>query len=238
MALPKINHPLYSTILPSTGKPIKYRGFLAKEQKILLLAVQSAESAQMTMALKQILRNCIIDKIDVEKMIICDCEWMYLQIVQKSLGEEIVLAVACGNCSEEINYTLQLNNIPPPVIVKKANIIKIDSDMYVTLKYPTLDTLDDLVIINETDRTYTTEEIIKTISRNIECVSTLEETFDFSDQSIDDISEWFDQMSSQQLALITDFFVNIPTVEEKIEFQCACGYKNVYGIRGISDIFL
>jgi hypothetical protein len=238
MALPKITHPLYQTTLPSTGKPIKYRGFLAVEQKILLLAVQSESPAQMTMALKQILRNCIVDKIDIERMIITDCEWMYLQIVQKSLGEEIVLAVACGNCSEEINYTLALNNIPIPVIVKKANVIKIDSDMYVTLKYPTLDTLDDLVIINETDRTYTTEEIIVAIARNIECVSTSEETFDFADQTFNDIAEWFDGFDSKQFALITKFFDNIPTIEEKIEFTCACGYKNVYGIRGIADLFL
>lgn len=238
MALPKISHPIYSTTLPSTGKSIKYRGFLSKEEKILLLAVQSQEPCQMTMALKQILKNCIIDKVDVEKMIMPDVEYIYLQIVTKSLGEELNLSVACGACQEEISYTLALNNILPPAIVKKANVIKIDDDLYVTLKYPTLDSLDDLDIINETNEAHTTEEVVKAIANNIESISTSEETFSIADQTEEELMEWFDGMDGKQMGKITDFFANIPTIQETIEFNCKCGHHNLYGIRGISELFL
>ena len=238
MALPKISHPIYETILPDSTKKIKYRGFKAKEERILLLAVQSQSSADMTLALKQILGNCIIDNIDIEKLPMYSVEWLYLQILQKSLGEELNLSVACGACGEEISYTLALNNIPPPVVIKKANVIKVDQDLYITLKYPTLDSLDDLDIINGTNETHTTEEIIKAIANNIESVNTSEESFSIADQTEEEIFDFFDQMDGKQMALITNFFANIPTISETIEFTCKCGKHNLYGMNGIAELFI
>ncbi|MDD4242713.1 MAG: hypothetical protein PHG08_00235 [Bacilli bacterium] len=238
MSLPKIQHPIYSTILPSTGKKINFRGFLSKEEKLLLLANQSQEPEQLVMALKQILTNCIIDKIDVDKMIMPDVEFVYLQIITKSIGEELDLVITCGECKEEINYRLALNNIAAPKLIKKANVIKISDNLFLTLKYPTIDTLDDLDIINETNETQTTENIFAAIVRNVECITFGEETFHLVDQSIDEILAWFDDLSGKQLKLITDFFKNIPTIEELIEFDCKCGHHNTFRIRGISELFM
>lgn len=238
MSLPRLNHPIYETTLPDSNKKIKYRGFLACEEKILLLAVQSQEPVQMTMALKQILRNCIIDKIDVEKLPMYSVEWVYLQIVSKSLGEELNLSVTCASCQEEVSYTLSLTDIQSPVVKKRANVIKLDDDIYIQLNYPVLDTLDDLDIINESKEIQSAEAIFGAITRNVECIISGDETFHLKDSEEAEILEWFDGLSGKQLTMITDFFANIPTIEEKIEFTCKCGHHNLYGIRGISELFL
>ena len=238
MALPKITHPIYSLTLPSTGKSIKYRGFLDKEEKILLLAVQSQSPEQHTIALKQILTNCIIDNIDVSKMIMPDFEYVYLQIVTKSIGEELDLVIGCASCHEEINYKVLLNEIPAPEIKKRANVVEISEGMYIVLKYPTIDNLDDLDIINETKEVQEFETIVKTLADHIDCIVHGDETFSLKDQTEEEILEWFAQLSSKQMGKITEFFRTIPTIEETIEFTCkVCEHHNKYSIRGISELF-
>ena len=238
MALPKISHPIYETTLPDSNKKIKYRGFLAVEEKLLLLAVQSNEPSQMVLALKQIISNCVIDNINVDKLIMPSVEWLYLQIIQKSIGEELDLSISCSSCSEEISYKLQLNNIPAPKIVKKANIIKIDADTFLTLKYPTLDSLEDLDVINEVNGSQSSEDIVKALANNIECLTVGDDTYSFIDQTDEEILEWFADLSGKQMGKITNFFKTIPTIEEIIEFDCPCGHHNLYSIKGISELFL
>ncbi len=237
MALPKITVPTYTLTLPCSGKKVNYRGFLAKEEKILLLAVQSQEEAQMVNALKQIISLCTNYEVDPEILPMYSIEYIYLQIVTKSIGEELQLSVKCGACDVEIDYTMNLAEINVPKPAKNANVIKF-GNIGIKLKYPTLDTLTDIDIINEVNEIQEPTAIFDSISKLTECIFDDDGMYYMKDQTKEETYEWFDMLSSKQLATIIDFFANIPTVEDTIEFKCVCGHQNVYRMRGISELFL
>jgi len=121
-------------------------------------------------------------------------------------------------------------------LIKRANIIEVDTDMFLTLKYPTLATLDSLDVINNPSSP--PEEVLNALANNIECVTHNDETFHIADQTIEEIAEFFDSLSGKQMGMITTFFANIPTVSEEIIFDCPnCNHHNIYSVRGLQQIF-
>jgi len=239
MALPKLNVAMYETTIPSTGKKIMYRGFLRKEEKILLLALQTEDANQINIALKQIITNCTNGKINPDTMPIFDVEYLYLKIVTKSTGEELELNVMCDNCKNEINYTLNLDAIQLPKIEKDANLIKLAGNVGIKLKYPTLDDLELVsVIIEEKDETPTEEEEFNAIINGIEFIYDEEGVYYPKDQTKEELYEFLNSLSGSQIGQIKEFYNNIPTISETIEFTCnSCGHKNIYLARGLTDFF-
>lgn len=239
MALPKLNVAMYETTIPSTGKKVMYRGFLRKEEKILLLAMQTEDNNQINIALKQIISNCTNGKANPDTLTIFDVEFLYLKIVAKSTGEELELNVKCDKCNNEVNYTLNLDGVQPPKIIKDANLIKLSGNVGIKLKYPTLDDMENVsVILEEKETISTEEEEYNAIINNIEFIYDEEGVYYPKDQTVEELYEFLNSLSGSQITEIKDFYNNIPTIQDTVEFTCnSCGHENKYLVRGLQDFF-
>ena len=141
MPLPKISTPQYELVLPSTGKTIKYRPFLVKEEKILILALESQNTKEITNAIKQVLKDCIITKgIKIEELPTFDIEFIFLNVRGKSVGESLDLIITCGDDGEtQVPVTVFIDQIEVQKDPEHTTDIRLDDDLVLRMKYPSLD---------------------------------------------------------------------------------------------------
>src|SRR5210317_1931752 len=138
MALPKLNAARYTTIIPSTGKEIDYRPYLVKEEKILMLAMESQDQQQIVKAIKDVLSNCIYDDVNVDKLAMFDLEYLFLMLRSKSVGENVELKAKCEHCEEQNEVSLNISNIKPPQNAENSNVIELTKNIGITIRYPTI----------------------------------------------------------------------------------------------------
>ncbi len=217
MPLPKINTPIYELELPSTGKPIEYRPFLVKEEKLLLIAMESEDTKQITTAIKTVISNCIITKnIKVEKLPTFDIEYLFLNIRGKSVGEEIELNVICPDDGETtVPVTILLDDIKVTRNPDHTNKIKIDDSLLMEMKYPSLDQF----IKNNFDFSTndTMNQSFELIASCIDKIYNEEEVWDSADLTKKEMMEFLDQMNSKQFKEIEKFFETMPKLSHTIK---------------------
>lgn len=239
MALPRIKSPLFETKLPSSGKIVTYRGFLMAEEKILLQAMQSEDTQQINMSLKQIINNCTEGTVDPDLLPIFDVEFLFLNIIAKSVGEELNLDVLCENCQHEIQYKINIFDIAVPVVTKGADIVKLTDTIGIKMVYPTIDTCDYADVAIDVDGIQTREAIYDAVALHAEYIYDEDGVYYLKDQSKEEIADFFDSLSGAQWNKIKDFFIKLPAISESIEFTCPeCGHENKYVARGIHELFV
>jgi hypothetical protein len=239
MALPKVPVSLYEVTLPSNGSKVTYRGFLGKEEKILLLAMESEEQEQINMSLKQIVTNCTEGSVDPSILPIYDVEFLFLNIIAKSVGEELNLDVLCENCKEEIAYKTNIYDIDVPVLVKGADIVKFSENIGIKLKYPTIDTYDYVDTILDIEGTESSEAIYEALTMHGDYIYDEDGVYYLKDQTKEEIAEFFGNLTGAQMADIKKFFAEMPAISETIEFKCPhCEHQNNYEVRGIHQLFM
>jgi hypothetical protein len=219
MPLPKISAPTYELELPSTKETIKYRPFLVKEEKLLLIAMESEDTKQITNAIKTVIKNCIETKnIKVESLPTFDIEFLFLNIRGKSVGEEIEVNVVCPD-DEETNVAIKLNI--DDVQVKRdenhTNKIKLDDNLMMEMKYPSLDQF----IKNNFD--FSTgnamEQSFDLIASCVDKVYNAEEVWSASDFTKKEMVEFLDQMNSSQFKEIEKFFETMPKLSHTVKIK-------------------
>ena len=236
--LPRVAVPLYEIALPSTGKMATYRGFLGKEEKILLLAMQSEDPAQINMSLKQIIANCTEGTVNAETAPIYDVEFLFLNIIAKSVGEILNLDVMCENCQEEIAYKTNIYDIAVPVVVKGADVVKFSDTIGIKLTYPTIGTYDYVAVIEDADGTAEANAIYDAIAMHAEYIYDEDGVYYLKEQTKEEIYDFFDSLTGKQLGDIKEFFTEMPTISETIEFKCPhCEHENKYLVKGIQELF-
>ena len=141
MPLPKINTPTYELVIPSTGKKIKYRPFLVREEKILILALESEDTAQITNAVVEILSECILTKgVDVTKLATFDIEYLFLNVRSKSVGETVEVNLTCPDDDKtSVEMEINIDSIKVQKTRGHKNIVKLDDQYSMKLKYPSFD---------------------------------------------------------------------------------------------------
>lgn len=236
MALPKPSYPVYNLTIPSLDKKIKFRPFLVKEEKSLLIAQQSEEIKVMVDTVKGIIKSCVLDPIDIDSLAIFDVEYMFTQIRSKSVGETVDLIFTCAHCKEKnnkIKIEIDLTKIPmvtPPNHNKK---IQLEDNLGVIMRYPRIDAL--VKVDKGTDNVETNLEAV------IDCIEAVyddTEVFYTAEQTKEEILEFIDGLTKKQFDMIEDFFVSIPKFEQKIEYKCpACKADNVYMLKGTESFF-
>jgi len=236
MALPKPSYPVYNLTIPSLDKKIKFRPFLVKEEKSLLIAQQSEEIKVMVDTVKSIIKSCVLDPIDIDSLAIFDVEYMFTQIRSKSVGETVDLIFTCAHCKEKnnkIKIEIDLTKIPmvtPPNHNKK---IQLEDNLGVIMRYPRIDAL--VKVDKGTDNVETNLEAV------IDCIEAVyddTEVFYTAEQTREEILEFIDGLTKKQFDMIEDFFVSIPKFEQKIEYKCpACKADNVYMLKGTESFF-
>jgi secreted Zn-dependent insulinase-like peptidase len=216
MPLPSLVVPSYELILPSTEKPIKYRPFLVKEEKLLLLALESGNNKEITTAIKTIITNCIQTKgIKVENLPTFDIEYLFLNIRAKSVGEEIELSVICPDDEKtEVPIKIDLEEIKVKKNPDHTNKIELNKNMVLELKYPSL---DQFISSNFNIEGISTDQAFDLI---VDCIDKLydkDEVYVFSDYTKDEWKEFIDQMNSSVFKKIETFFETMPKLAHEVE---------------------
>ena len=219
MPLPKIATPSYELELPSTGKTIQYRPFLVKEEKLLVIALESEDTKQITNAIKAVIRACILTKgIKVETLPTFDIEFLFLNIRGKSVGENIDVKLTCPDDNEtEVNVNVNLDDIQVEKPEGHTNQIKLDKNLMMELKYPSLNEF----IKNNFDPNDTTknpmEQSFDLIGSCINKIYNEDEVWAASDCSKKEINDFLDSMNSTQFKEVEKFFETMPRLSHTIK---------------------
>lgn len=248
MALPKIKSPIYELTLHSTKKSYKYRPFLVKEQKILLMALESQDPKEMLRGIKQIITNCCIDEIDVEKLPMFDLEYFFLRLRGKSIGEEIELKLThpTGLNSKgemcEFNTPFKLNIMEVEVEVNDEHTNKVvldeESGVGIVLKYPTMALADKLQGNNANDNKSQFEVITSVVIESIDYIFDKENTYPASESTKTELAEFINGLSQEQFAKITGFFNTMPKLRKEIKWTCSsCGCEDKVELEGMTSFF-
>lgn len=228
MPLPKISTPLHYLELPSTGEEVEYRPFIVKEEKLLLLAMESEDTREISTAIKTVIKNCIKkiktkngeisgDNLDkkVENLPTFDIEYLFLNIRSRSVGEEVEVGIVCPDDEETIvNVKINLNDINVVKDPKHNKIITIDDNIKMEMKYPSLEQfIKNNFDLNAND----TNQSFDLIASCVDKVIDGDEVIDSSDVTKEEIIEFLDQMNSLQFSQINDFFETMPKLSHEVE---------------------
>jgi hypothetical protein len=239
MPLPKIATPTYELELPSTGETIKYRPFLVKEEKLLVIALESEDTKQITNAIKTVIKNCIETKgIKVETLPTFDIEYLFLNIRAKSVGEEIEVNIICPD-DNETNVSVKIN--VDDIKVRKNddhdNKIKLDDSLMMEMKYPSLDQFIksnfDISNNNALDQSF------DLIASCVDKIYNEEEVWATADVTKKELMEFLDQMNTSQFKQIEKFFETMPKLSHTIKVKNPnTDVESEVVIEGLSSFFV
>ena len=237
MALPKINTPTYELVVPSTNEKIKYRPFLVKEEKILLIAMESGQNEDVIQAVKQIVSECTFNKLKLGNMPMFDVEYIFLQIRGKSVGEVSKLKLLCEDDGETYaNVEVDLNDINVEVSENHTNKIELTDEMGIIMKYPTLDAFNDTGISE-----INSKNMLDVISS---CILQIydkkgEEVFDAKDQTQEELTNFIGDLNSKQFKDLQNFFETMPKLQHTVIVKNPkTEVENKVVLQGLNDFFV
>ena len=219
MPLPKISTPTYELVLPSTGKKIKYRPFLVREEKILILALESQDSKQVTTSIKSILKSCISTRgIKVDDLPTFDIEYLFLNIRGKSVGESLDLMVTCPDDGvTQVPVKLFIDEIEIKKDPNHTKDIKIDENLTLRLKYPSLDQFIQNNFDMDTSDDAGLEQSFDVIAGSIDLVYNEEESWAAADCTKKELKQWVEQLNTNQFKKIEEFFTTMPKLSHTVK---------------------
>ena len=216
MPLPKVNTPTYELVLPSTNKKIKYRPFLVREEKILIMALETEDAKQITSSVIEILNACILTRgIKIEKLATFDIEYLFLNVRAKSVGESIDVNVTCPDDNKTtVEVKVDIDSIK---IIKNKNhkdTVKLDDTLSLKLNYPSIEQF-----IENNFESSKGSEITSTLDMITSCIDMIytdEESWNASETSKKDLEEFIEQLNTKQFRVIDRFFDTMPKVSHSI----------------------
>ena len=232
MALPEIATPTYTLTIPSTKKKVKYRPFLVKEQKILILAMENEDQEQILDAITNTIKACLITKIDMATLALFDIEYLFLQIRARSISEEIEMRVTCADDGETtVDVKFMVDDVKVSFPKGHTNIIKLDNDLTIEMQYPDLDYFTKINFMDEKVDEY--ELVAKCIKR----VYVGED--DFTSDSLDESKAWVEGLTNNQFEKIQQFFETMPTLRHVLKVKNPkTKVVNEVVLEGLSDFFV
>ena len=239
MPLPKITTAEYELKLPSTGKTIKYRPFLVKEEKILILSLESQDSKEISNAVKQVLKECVISKgIKIDQLPSFDIEYLFLNVRGKSVGETIDLLVTCGDDGEtEVPVTISIDEITVSRSDDHSPDVELSDGYTVKMKYPSLSQFVDSNF-GELEGKDVVDKSFDMVASSIDMVYNDEEMFSAAECTKKELKEWVESLTSAQFAKIEKFFETMPKLTHTLEVvNPNTKKKNTVVLEGLSDFF-
>tara|TARA_Y100001972_G_C7544139_1_gene273708 strand:- start:16 stop:732 length:717 start_codon:yes stop_codon:yes gene_type:complete len=238
MALPRLKNdiPKYELTIPSTGNVVKYRPFLVKEQKVLLMAFESQDNKQILNSMLDCLSSCI-PEVDMTDLATFDVDYMFTQVRSKSVGETSTVMHACKECNEENEVKIKLDEIKVHIsdTWKKVVDVEIDNNIIVELKYPTY---KDMSYITVNDDAPDTEVMMNTITACMKAVKTEDEYLLIKDEPKEEVERFVNSLTNQQLEKITSFATDAPKMTHTENYNCKkCNAENKVELSGLQDFF-
>ncbi len=240
MPLPTIETPTYELKVPSSGKKIKYRPFLVKEEKILIIALESKDQNEITNAVKDVLKKCILTRgVKVDDFPTFDIEYIFLNIRAKSIGEDIKITVTCPDDGE--------TQVPVTVYVDEIKVIKpeghetdivINDKLTLRMKYPSLNQFVENNFEVDDDPETLVNKTFKVVADCIDTVFTEEDAWEAKDYSSDERIKFVEQLNSKQYKKVENFFATMPKLSHTIEvINPNTKKKNSIVMEGLADFF-
>ena len=241
MPLPTIETPTYELKMPSSGKKIKYRPFLVKEEKILIIALESRNQNEITNAVTDVLKKCVLTKgIDIDTLPTFDIEYLFLNIRAKSIGEDIKLTVTCPDDGKtKVPVTIYVDEIKVTKPRGHTKDVVLDDKMTLRMKYPSLSQF----ISNNFDTEDEAEALVdKTFNVVADCMDTVfteEDAWDAKDYTPDERIDFVNQLNSKQYKAVEKFFATMPKLSHKIDVvNPNTKEKSSIVLEGLADFFV
>jgi len=235
MALPVINDvPKYTLTVPSTGKKLEYRPFLVKEQKVLLMSLESEDEGMIVRAIRDTIAACVLSDININDLATFDVEYIFTQIRCKSAGETTDIGILCNECDKQNEIKVNLKNI---VVgnVPTPPTVKLNETYSIKLRYPTY---INMIESTEKNDMSITDLLFEMCIASLDSLNSEEEQFKFDDEESGEKIKFLDGLSNEQFKTILDFVQNIPKMSHTIEFDCvSCNSNNKQTLEGINDFF-
>ena len=239
MALPKLNNtPYYDVTIPSTGEKTRYRPYLVKEEKVLLMASESEDDHSISEAMLDVICICV-ENVNKTKLTTFDIQYLFLQLRSKSVGETSDLLFTCQSteCDHENKVKIKISDVNVDMPKDKNNKIELSEDMTLELKYPTYESMinDKIMRYAETG----SEMMYQTVMLSLDALQLKEERMIFAEEPVEDVIEFIGSLSTGQFEKLTNFTNSIPMLKKEIEFTCEkCQYENKTAVLGNADFFL
>ena len=240
MPLPEIATPIYDLVLPSNEKNLKFRPFLVREEKLLIIALESKDTTLITNAIKQVISNCVITKgIKVDELPIFDIEYLFLNIRSKAIGESIELIVTCGDDGvTQVPVTIYVDEIKIHRLENHTDVISIENGYSIKMKYPSLDQFIGNNFDISSKSSETLERSFKLISTCIDMVYNEEDCWTASDCTEKELTDWIEKLSPKDYKKIEAFFKTMPKLKHTIIVKNPeTGIDNPVVLEGLSDFF-
>jgi hypothetical protein len=243
MALPKLDVPIFTIDLPLTKTKLRYRPFLVKEEKLLLIAMESDDEKTIMDTIKQIINNCCLDDVDTETLPITDLEYFFLHLRARSIGEIVDLQYKCNNkvkddageeveCGNNVKLKVNVLEIEPTFNDKHTNKIELTDKLGIVMKYPNFATIDKVKSNNDV------EQILGIIMNCVDYIYDEESIYYRKDISDEELTEFIENLTQKQFAKVQEFFETVPAIKKEMDFKCnKCGYQEKILIEGIQNFF-
>ena len=237
MPLPKIATPTYELVIPSTGKKIKYRPFLVKEEKVLILAMESEDMSTIATAVKDVIKNCIITRgIKVEELATFDIEYLFLNIRGKSVGEEVEVLITCPDDGvTKVPAVIALDEIEVVFDDEHNKDIRLDDTLTMRLKYPSMDQfIKSNFVLND----ISVDDTFEVVMSCIEQIYNEEESWSSKDCTKKEMKEFIEQLSSKQFKEIEKFFETMPKMSHTVKVtNPETGVESDVVLEGLASFF-
>lgn len=244
MSLPKLDVPIYSVDLLSTGKNIRFRPFTVKEEKLFLMANESDDISEIMNVVKQVLNNCILDEIDVDNLPMFDIENIFLNVRARSVGEVVNLKYKCNNtvknenqedikCNNLVDIDVNILDIKPEQNENHSKKIQLTENIGVMMKYPSLKLFEKINFKDDVDT------ILETTINCIDYIYDKENVYYAKDTTKEDLVEFLESLQTKDLEKIKDFFETMPKLKKNIHFHCKkCNYEEDINVEGLESFFV
>jgi hypothetical protein len=242
--LPKLDIPIYEVKLISSGKTVRVRPFLVKEQKLFLMASESDDQKETVNVIRQVLKNCILDEVDVDNLPTFDLEFLFMNLRARSVEEVVDLRYKCNNtlkdengedkkCSGSVEFKLNLLEVEPTVNPNHTNKIQLTDKLGVVLKYPTFEMIQKYETMSEND------VMLNVLIDCIDYIFDADNVYYAKDTPKEELVDFVDNLQQAHLEKIKVFFDTMPEIKKDVHFACPkCGYQEDIEIKGMQNFFV
>ena len=242
--LPKLDVPIYEVKLISTGKTIRFRPFLVKEQKLFLMASEATDPKETINTIRQVLKNCILDELDIDSLPTFDLEFLFMNLRARSVEEVVDLKYKCNNivkndkdeditCTGSVEFKLNLLEIQPIKDPNHTNKIQLTENLGIALKYPSFD------MIQKYESKSENEIMAGVLTDCIDYVFDNDQIYYAKDQTKEELDEFIDNLQQKDLEKIKVFFDTMPEIKKDVHFKCPkCLYEEDIQIKGLQSFFV
>lgn len=243
MALPKLDVPIHELYLPLSKQKVQFRPFLVKEEKILLMAMESKDENSALLPIKQIINNCCLSDIDVDGLPVTDLEFFFLNLRARSIGEVVELQYKCNNtvpaengeekkCNNVVRFDVNILDIKPEIDPEHTNKIELTDKLGIVMRYPTLKMMENA-------KGSEVERLMDVIIDSVDYIYDDESIYYKKDVPKKELLDFIDGMTKEQFAKLQKFFETMPKIKKDVDFTCnKCGYHEKITVEGIQNFFI